>query len=171
MWCIILVGFQPALASADQSDSQQDFSTLDHEVQTLKKAVLAVNRELLLLEEEMLYPLAQRLVVLVSVESQPALRLDNIMIELDGEEIARHRYSDSENSALTQGGVHRPYIGTFEQGLYHLVVSLSGIGGNGAAFQRTAEQSITKGIGPKYIELRIERSAFSNKPGFSIYEW
>lgn len=162
--CSVLAKDPPSLASPD-------YSTLDLQVRTLKKEVLAVNRELRLLEEEMLYPAEQQLVMLLSVLKQPDLTLDQISIALDGVVLVQHRYSASENAALVKGGTHRPYMGRLKQGGYRLTVSLSGVTGGGSSFNQTVRQPVDKQSATRYIELRVEPAWFAGAPLLSIHQW
>ena len=45
-----------AAQDSDEAESREEFRSLDQDVQTLKKEVLDLNRDLFLLEEELLFP-------------------------------------------------------------------------------------------------------------------
>ncbi|MEH6649856.1 MAG: hypothetical protein V7707_07525 [Motiliproteus sp.] len=169
--CLVSFFFRSALADDAPSVSRTDYSTLDLQVRTLKKEVLAINRELRLLEEEMLYPSAQQLVMLLSVLPQPDFKLAEISIMLDGVVLALHRYSDAENAALAKGGTHRPYMGRLKQGAHQLTVSISGRTAEGDTFQRAIRQPVDKQQTARYIELRVEPALFSDVPLLNIYQW
>lgn len=169
--CLILCLSCSVLAKDPPSPPSSDYSTLDLEVRTLKKEVLAVNRELRLLEEEMLYPSEQQLVMLLSVLNQPGLKLDQISITLDGAVLVEHNYSAAENAALAKGGTHRPYMGKLKRGGYQLTVSLSGVNGDGSSFKQRVRQPVEKQLATRYIELRVEPAWFAGSPLLSIHQW
>ncbi len=170
MVAILSSALLSAGSHAEQPESA-DFSGLDQEVRALKKEVLEINRELLQLEEQLLYPKPQQLVIFVSVEKPAPVKLENLSIELNGEVIARHRYNASQNSALAEGGVHRPYLGTVQNGEHRLSVSVSYASEDGRMMQQSATRTIAKRGQPKYLELRVGRSGFSKTPEVKIYEW
>ena len=59
-----------SVLAATQSDSSLDdeIKSLDGRVQTLKKEVLEINRDLYVLEEELLFPANTQIAVFVSVD-------------------------------------------------------------------------------------------------------
>ena len=134
--CIILNGLQATPASADQTSSRHGYVRLDREIQTLKKEFLELNRDLLLLEEELLYPPDQQLVVFVSVTKGGSITPSLVKIELDGEMLAHHLYTDREIQALQRGGVHRLYVGKLGRGDHAFEVSLTGTERKDGEFQR-----------------------------------
>lgn len=169
--CIILNGFEPRLASADQTSSGNGFIRLDREIQTLKKEFLELNSELLLLEEELLYPPDQKLVVFVSVTKGTLVTPSLVQIELDGEMLVHHLYTDSEIEALQRGGVQRLYVGKVGMGDHAFEVSLTGTQRKGRDFHRVTTKDFSRWHGPTYVELRIEGTETKEGPEFRIYVW
>ncbi len=169
--CFLLIFSLSLQASGEPLQVVGDSVSLDQEVRAIKKEVLELNRELLQLEEELLYPRAEQLVIYVSVTKDEPVVLDSLLIELNGREITRHHYNDSQNRALGQGGVHRPYIGTLKAGDHSIAVSVSCYGPDGQIVQRSLANVIAKTGGPKYLELRIGRSGFRKDPTLEILEW
>lgn len=170
--CLLIVLLSAQSRSlAEDSGTTRSFRELDSEIQALKREVLEINRDLLILEEDLLNPPDQQLVVLVSVPGKPSLRLDGIRLLMDGKALVSHDYSSKEDRALHNGGVHRIYTGKLVYGEHHLDVLLSGRGSEGQDFQQKGSSRIAKGITAKYIELRIEAGDNGQEPGIGIYEW
>ena len=112
----------PALASdsAAAAAPAEDFKGLDQEVQALKKEVLDLNRELFVLEEDLLFPANTQVAVFVSMDVGEFFALDSVTLKLDNKEVANYLYTEREAQALLKGGVHRVYIGNLKAGDHEL---------------------------------------------------
>lgn len=170
-----LMSAVPALAEepATVADSapRDDFQSLDQEVQALKKEVLDLNRELFTLEEELLFPANTQVAVFVSMDVGEFFALDSVTLKLDNKEVANYLYTEREAQALLRGGVHRVYIGNLKAGEHELIALFSGQGPNARDYRRGATLKLDKGVGAKYVELRISDRASKAQPEFIVKEW
>lgn len=141
------------------------------QVQDLKKQVLELNRDLFLLEEELLFPSNTQISMFVSMDIGEFFSLDSVTIKVDGKEVANHLYTERETSALIRGGVQRIYIGNLRNGEHELVAFFTGKGPHGRDYKRGANTKIDKGLGPKYVELKIVDKSSNYQPEFAIKEW
>ena len=165
--------FEPdggASAAAAGRDAEE-FRTLDEEVQDLKKLAVDLNRDLFLLEEELLFPSSTQVAVFVSMDVGEFFALDSVEVELDGKEVASYLYTDREVDALIRGGVQRLFVGNVRAGEHELVAVFTGNGPHERDYRRGATLSFDKGIGPKYIELSISDRATRLQPEFVVTEW
>jgi len=170
--CLYLVTASICMADNGQEPIKSEhFRELDIEIQVLKKEVLKVNRDLQVLEKELLYPHGQQLVVFVSMANDTSLLLKDVRLQLDGQVIAAHTYSRGEETALHEGGVHRVYVGGIREGKHTLEVEVAGADPQGADFSRQESRTITKEPGTCYIELRIQADPDGRMPAVSILEW
>ncbi len=144
---------------------------LDAEVQDLKKEVLALNRELFLLEEELLFPANSQVALFVSMDIGDFFALDAVQVKINGKEVANYLYSEKEVEALIRGGVHRLHIDNLKAGEHELVAFFVGKGPQGRDYRRGAEMTFEKGLGAKYMELRISDRQSKLQPEFFISEW
>ena len=158
------VASQPASAGAD-------FKSLDGEVQGLKKEVLDLNRDLFMLEEELLFPANTQVAVFLSLDVGTFFELDSVQIKLDNKEVANYLYTDREVDALNRGGVHRVYLGNLKTGKHELVALFIGKGPQGRDYRRGATLKFDKGTDPKYIELQIKDSTGKLQPEFEVKIW
>jgi hypothetical protein len=165
-----LPGFAQELSS-DASSSAEDFKSLDQEVQALKKEVLDLNRELFVLEEELLFPANTQVAVFVSMDVGEFFALDSVTLKLDNKEVANYLYTEREAQALLKGGVHRVYIGNLKAGEHELIALFTGQGPNVRDYRRGATIKLEKGVGAKYIELKISDRASKAQPEFVVKEW
>ncbi|HEX6999199.1 MAG TPA: AraC family transcriptional regulator [Gammaproteobacteria bacterium] len=158
-------------SQAAAAEQQAEFRTLDQEVQDLKKLVVDLNRDLFLLEEELLFPANTQVAVFVSMDVGEFFALDSVQLEIDGKEVADYLYTAREVDALVQGGVHRLYIGNVKAGEHELVAFFTGDGTHERDYRRGASLTFEKGIGPKYIELTISDRENKLQPEFLVKEW
>jgi hypothetical protein len=148
-----------------------EFRTLDEETQDLKKQVLDLNRDLFLLEEELLFPSNTQTAVFVSMDVGEFFGLDSVELKIDNKDVANYLYTEREAQALLKGGVQRLFIGNLKAGEHELVAVFTGQGPHTRDYRRAASLVFEKGIGPKYIELTISDREVKQQPEFVVKEW
>ncbi len=148
-----------------------EFKTLDQDVQTLKKDVLDLNRELFVLEEELLYPADTQVAVFVSMDVGTFFGLDTVTLKVDNKDVANYLYTTRETQALLKGGVQRVYVGNLKAGEHELVAFFTGKGPNQRDYKRGTTLKFTKGIGAKYLELKVSDKQVKEQPEFLVKEW
>lgn len=166
----------PAVAAAPATPApplSSDDSTrgLDEKVQDLKKQVVDLNRDLFVLEEELLFPANTQVAVFVSMDVGEFFALDSVVLKIDNREVSNYLYTPREAAALVKGGVQRLYVGNIKTGPHELVALFSGKGPNERDYRRGASLKFEKGVGAKYLELRISDRARRAQPEFVIKDW
>jgi len=156
---------------APQADQDSEFRSLDQRVQGLKKEVMALNRDLFVLEEELLFPANTQVAVFVSMDVGEFFALDSVQVKVDEKEVAAYLYTEREVEALLRGGVHKIYLGNLKVGQHELVAVFSGKGPHGRDYRRGAQLDFEKGIGAKFIELKISDHVAKQQPEFVVREW
>lgn len=164
---VIALGAMAALAD----DSAPDFRSLDGEVGALKQQVVDLNRDLFLLEEELLFPANTQVAVFLSMDVGTFFALDSVQILLDGKEVTNYLYTQREVDALLRGGVHRVWLGNLKAGKHELTAFFTGVGPHGRDYRRGATLEIDKGVGAKYVELKISDRVQKLQPEFVVREW
>jgi hypothetical protein len=144
---------------------------LDQDVQALKDEVLDLNRELFLLEEELLFPANTQVAVFVSMDVGEFFDLDSVQLSLDGKPVSKYLYTEREVNALLRGGVHRLYLGNLKAGDHELVAIFTGQGTHERDYRRGATLQFSKGIGAKFVELAISDRESRMQPEFLVREW
>jgi hypothetical protein len=160
---------EPTAAAGEAPN--EDFKSLDQEVQSLKKEVLDLNRELFVLEEDLLFPANTQVAVFVSMDVGEFFAVDSVTLKLDNKEVANYLYTEREAQALLKGGVHRVYIGNLKAGDHELLALFTGQGPHVRDYRRGATIKLTKGVGAKYVELKISDRAVKSQPEFIVKEW
>jgi hypothetical protein len=162
------VGGSAAPATAEVAT---DTRGLDQDIQGLKKDVVDLNRDLFVLEEELLFPANTQVAVFVSMDVGEFFALDAVTLKIDQKEVANYLYTPREVEALAKGGVHRLYLGNLKAGQHELVAFFSGQGPHERDYRRGATLKFEKGIGAKYLELKINDRQRRQQPEFEIKDW
>ena len=154
-----------------EGEPPADTRALDETVQDLKKDVVDLNKELFVLEEELLFPANTQVAVFVSMDIGEFFALDSLTLKIDNKEVANYLYTPREAEALLKGGVHRVYLGNLKVGEHQLVAFFEGKGPNTRDYKRGANLKFEKGVGAKYLELRITDRQRKGQPEFAIKDW
>jgi len=168
---LLLAGITMLLLSGIVLGEPPDAASLDENIQSLKQDVIALNRDLFLLEEELLYPASTQLAVFVSLDVGEFFKLDSVQLKVDGKVVSNYLYTRREVDALHRGGIQRLYMGNLKAGEHELVAIYTGMGPMGRDYRRGASLVINKSLGAKYVELKIVDNTSSEQPDFSIREW
>ena len=158
-------------AEAQGSAQREEFRALDKDVQSLKKEVLDLNRDLFLLEEELLFPANSQVAFFISMDVGEYFELDSVQLKIDGKEVANYLYTAREADALVRGGVHKVHMANLKTGEHELVAIFTGKGPHIRDYRRGATLMFNKGIGAKYLELEITDRVKKQQPEFVIKEW
>lgn len=144
---------------------------LDDRVQEVKSDVIQLNRDLLVLEEELLFPANTQVAVFLSMDVGQMFSLDSVQLKLDDKLVTSYLYTPAEVKALHRGGVQRLYLGNLKAGEHELVAFFTGGGPHERDYKRGTTVKFDKGTGAKYIELRIKDSTAKLQPEFDVKVW
>jgi hypothetical protein len=158
-------------ASASDDTPPASLPALDAQAQSLKSDLLALNRDLFILEEELLFPANTQVAVFVSLDVGEFFALDALELKLDGKQVSSYLYTDREVQALHRGGVQRLYVGNLRAGEHELVAVMTGKGPHERDYRRGATLTFSKDLGAKYLELQIRDSEKKLQPEFVVKEW
>ena len=149
----------------------ETFQALDKQVQDLKQDVLDLNRDLFMLEEELLFPANTQVAVFLSMEVSNYFQIDSVQLRLDDKQVANYLYTEREVDGLNRGGVQRLYLGNVKFGQHELVAFFTGKGPHDRDYRRGATITFRKGEGAKFLELRVSDRQRAQQPEFVIKEW
>jgi hypothetical protein len=158
-------------AAAAPDAPPADFKTLDQEVQGLKKDVIDLNKDLFVLEEELLFPANTQVALYVSMDVGTFFALDSVTVKIDNKEVKNYLYTAREADALLKGGVQQIYLGNLKVGKHELVAFFTGKGPVERDYKRGATINFDKGVGAKYLELKITDRVAKHQPEFAIKDW
>jgi hypothetical protein len=161
----------PAAAATPAAAADADTRGLDTEVQGLKKDAVDLNKDLFILEEELLFPANTQVAVFLSMDVGNFFALDSVQLRIDDKEVINYLYTPREVQALLKGGVQRLYLGNLKVGRHELVAYFNGQGPNDRPYKRGATIRFEKGVGAKYLELKIDDRQQKLQPEFVIKDW
>jgi hypothetical protein len=144
---------------------------LDTRIQSLKQEAMELNRDLLVLEEELLFPASTQVAVFVSVDVGALFDLDSVQLKVDDTIVTNYLYTERETQALHRGGVQRLYVGNLKAGKHELVAVFTGKGPRSRDYRRGTTLTFDKSTDPKYIELQIRDETRGQQPEFRVKEW
>jgi hypothetical protein len=144
---------------------------LDQQIQDLKKDVIDLNKDLFVLEEELLFPANTQVAVFVSMDVGDFFSLDSISLKIDNRDVMNYLYTPREVAALIKGGAQRLYVGNLKAGGHELVVLFNGNGPHDRYYRRGANLKFEKGVGAKYLEVKITDHERAQQPEFEIKDW
>lgn len=148
-----------------------DVKRLSKEIQGLKKSVVDLNKDLQLMEEELLFPSSTQLSIFVSLDIGQFFTLESIKIKLNDKQVASHLYSEKQRQALVRGGVQRLYLTNLNLGKHKIVAFFTGIGPNGRPYKRATEVEFQKRKGSQFLELAIVDDSAKQEAQFIIKQW
>lgn len=160
-----------APAPAAAASAPAPAATLDGRIQDVKGDVIRLNRDLLVLEEELLFPANTQVALFVSMDVGKLFQLESVQIKLDDKLITNYLYTPLEVQALHRGGVQRVHVGNLRTGTHEIVAFFTGQGPHERDYRRGATVKFDKGTEPKYIELRIKDSTGKLQPEFDVKVW
>ncbi len=160
---------QAAAPSTSTTESAQQ-PAVAPQVENLKVSVLNLNRDLLILEEELLYPPSNQIAIYLSMDLGQFFNLDAVKLEIDNKLVASELYTDKQISALFRGGVQRLYVGNLKAGEHEVSAFFTGRGPQ-QDYKRGAKLVVNKAQAPLVLELKIIDSTAQLQPTFVIKEW
>ena len=158
-------------AAAPSTAPQAAPASLDNRIQDLKGDVIRLNRDLLVLEEELLFPANTQVALFVSMDVGKLFELDSVQIKLNDKVVTNYLYTPNEVQALHRGGVQRVYLGNLKAGNHEIVAFFTGKGPHDRDYKRGTTIKFDKSTDPKYIELRIKDSTGKLQPEFDVKVW
>ena len=168
LWVLLLA---PAPALAQDSSEDAAAGSVALSVEELKKQVIRLNRDLFILEEDLLFPASTQFAVFLSLDTGKFLQLDAVKLKLGDNTIAAHLYTERQLRALQRGGMQRLHLGNLKTGRHQITVFVEGIGPDNRAYKQAATLEFEKGTGTAALEVRIRDRSSDYQPEVAIVEW
>lgn len=159
------------ISTSDSLATEQQSSQLEREVESLKKDAMDLNKELFILEEDLLFPANTQFSVFVSMNKGEFIELDSVQLKIDEKNVANYLYTDREVAALKRGGVQRLYIGNLASGEHEMVAIITGKGPGQRDHRRGTSLKFTKDSEPQFIEIKILDNQSKQQVEFETRVW
>ncbi|NRB39105.1 MAG: AraC family transcriptional regulator [Pseudomonadales bacterium] len=149
----------------------QEQSELAQKISTLKEQVIQLNRDLFILQEELLFPAETQVAVFLSIDSGSFFSLDSVEIQLDKKPVHFHLYTEHQRNALERGGVQKLWLGNIKQGEHEIIAHFKGMTHKDRAIERASSLTFEKQDEPVMLELQVIDAKQDMRPHFSIKQW
>jgi hypothetical protein len=156
-----------ALPGFIHADSPEAGVPLDSDLERIKTELLKLKRDLVILEEDLLFPASSQVAVFLSMDIGELFQLDAVTVKLNGREVTHHLYTDKQVDALYRGGVQKLFVGNVKQGQNRLTAFFTGRGPSGRDYRRATTVEFDKTFEPAFVELAISDSGAKYQPEFS----
>lgn len=163
-WLTLLVLLLPPVLSAEEAP-------IATQIEDLKKQVIELNRDLFILEEDLLFPASTQIAVFLSVDTGQFLRLDSVKLKVGEEIVAAHLYTDRQIRALERGGMQRLYVGNLKSGEHDITAFVEGVGPENREYKQAATRRVNKGTDVMALEVRVSDASSNYQPQVQILEW
>lgn len=151
----------------EQISEDANQSQLAREIESLKQAMVNLNRDLFILEEDLLFPASTQVAVYLSMDIGEYFALDAVELKINDNTATHYLYTERQVNALYRGGVQRLYVGNVAQGEHELTAFFIGIGPEGREYKRAVSLNFTKTDEPLAIELGVVDSSSKQQPLFT----
>jgi len=155
--------------NAQQGDQPVD-KTVTEQLQQLRQDVIALNRDLFVLEEDLLFPSSTQVVVYLSMDVGTYFNLDAVELQIDDKVVTHHLYTEKQIQALFKGGVQKLHIDNLAQGEHQLSAFFIGKGPQDREYKTATSLTFTKTAEAKSLELSIIDSSVKQQPVFEALE-
>ncbi len=137
--------------------------SIDQSLQSLKWQSLMLNRDILLLDEQINKPLS----IYLTQHENEQFNLEVFTVLLDGRLLVRNKYSKRENNALDNGGAQLLYNGALAEGTHKLTVFYRSRNGTMSG----SEFSLNKKVASSILEIALGKNSANAtlKPDVSIH--
>jgi len=149
----------------------EDEQTTAAKLESLKKEVLSVNRDLFILEEDLLFPASTQVAVYLSVDIGHFFALDNVKLKIDDKDVTHYLYTQNDINALHRGAIQKLYLGNLSTGKHEVVAIVIGMGPHNREYRRAIAFNFEKGSEAKALEIQLRDDTTKQQPSLSIVEW
>jgi len=162
-----VASFAAKAQNHEAGDTSSEKPSLNAQIEDLKKALINLNRDLFILEEDLLFPSSTQVAVYLSLDVGVYFQLDAVELVIDDETATHYLYTERQVNALKRGGVQRLYMGNINQGAHELTAFFIGIGPEKRPYKRAVTLTFDKDEDAQAVELRITDSTAKHQPEFT----
>lgn len=141
------------------------------QLEQLKQQVIQLNRELFLLEEELLFPPQTQLALYLSVDSGQFFQIDSVELRLNDKPLAAHLYTVQQREALARGAIQPLHKANINAGKHQLTAVFVGKGPDNRDYRRAVSYEFEKSDDAVLLELQIRDRSSDYQPEFIVAPW
>jgi len=160
-----------AQQQAEPPSYQDENLTTAEKLENLKQEVLSVNRDLFILEEDLLFPASTQVATYFSVDIGYFFSLDNIKITIDDKAVTHYLYTEKDIDALYRGAIQKLYLGNVSRGEHELVAIIIGHGPHNREYRNAVSFKFYKDTEAKALEIQLRDDQGKLQPKLKVIEW
>lgn len=150
---------------------EQEKTILQEQVENAQQDLLEINRDLKILEEQLLFPSETQVAIFLSSSPKNSFSLDSVKLSINDRQKIHHLYTERELDALSRGATQKLFTSNLARGKHQLLMVLIGRGPQGRPYRKAAELEFEKKVGATYVELIIASNDKTNQPSFQFKVW
>lgn len=163
----VLFGLTQSIYASEETKDKN----LASQTEALKAKVIELNRDLFLLQEDVLHPASSRVALYVSMDMGELFNLESVKVKLDGAPVTSFLYTPKDIEALKRGAIQPLYMGNIASGDHELVAIFTGQGPHSRDYKRAVSLKFNKEVSEKAFEIQIHDDGSSQQPQFKIKPW
>jgi len=171
MCCMMFSQTVLAENTAETKPADAPQPQINRNIQDLKNKILELNKDLFVLQEELLFSANTQVNVYLSMDAGKLFKLDSVQLKVDDKIVSNYLYTDRELKALARGGVQGLYTGNMSAGEHEITALMTGIGPNQQDYKRGVTQKVEKTDEALYIEIKIIDNTSKEQPDFELKVW
>jgi len=167
---LLLLALPPGILADELTKElvgNSDSRAMTNEMEDIKKELLALRRDLVILEEDLLFPASSQVAVFVSMDVGELFQLDAVTLKINNKSVTHHLYTEKQVEALYRGGVQKLYIGNVAQGENTVTAFFTGLGPSGRDYRRASTVTFEKTFEPAFVELQVLDAEEKIQPKFN----
>ncbi|PMG40198.1 AraC family transcriptional regulator [Shewanella sp. 10N.286.52.B9] len=160
-----------AMTNGNGNGSADSQSQVASDLENIKSQVIKLNRDLFILEEDLLFPASTQIAVFVSVDIGRFFTLDSVELKINQQNVAGFLYTQRQRRALEKGGIQKVYMGNLKMGQHQLTAIFTGVDAEGRTVQRAVTHQFEKTDETVMVELKLEDNESSYRADVKVEEW
>jgi len=168
--CYLLI-ITPIKAEEPAPEQAPASPQINRNIQDLKNKILELNKDLFILEEELLFSANTQVNMFLSMDSGKLFTLDAVQLKIDDKVVSNYLYTERELKALSRGGVQGLYTGNMSAGEHEITILFTGVGPNQQNYKRGVSKKVDKTDEALYIEIKIVDNTTKEQPDFELKVW
>jgi len=168
---ILIIFTLVAFLSSVQAEQITAEQTTAEKLETLKKDVLSINRDLFILEEDLLFPASTQIAVYLSLDTGLFFALDNVKLKIDDKDITHHLYTRNDVDALKRGAIQKLFVGNLSSGNHQIVAVVIGMGPHNREYRKAVAFEFNKSSEAKALEVQLRDDTDKKQLRLNVVEW
>lgn len=171
LWSVTCLALASSLHSQESRQNPVDQVATLSQMEALKKSVLELNRDLYILQEDLLFPASTQVAVYLSMDIGAFFTLDHVKLTLDEQTVAHYLYTANDRDALKRGAIQPVFQGNLTNGKHRLVAVINGKGPHNRDYLKAVSFDFDKSLEAKALEIKILDDESTQQPQMNVVAW